>query len=441
MNERILETESLCPECFKKIPAYYEVENGKVYFKKTCKEHGTYRVLVWSNAEQYVKWMEQSVYAATDGSRKPVQKGCPYDCGLCEQHKCGICTAVLEITYQCNMECKVCFADTKKARYQPSLEKVREMYDTAYKNGGNCSIQLSGGEPTMREDLTDILKMGKEIGFSHIQINTNGIKIAQNLDYLQSLKDAGADLIYLQFDGTNDRIYNSIRGRDMWEIKQKAVENCEKVGIGIILVPVIMKNVNEDNIGDIVKFAKAHMPVVKGIHFQPVSYFGRYPGENPKDEDRINLSDVIYELQSQTEGEIKERHIVPRKPYDAHCSFSGLYYLGEEGRLHSLTKDTDDEKVDQNTNFAKNTNEFTNKHWRMSAETKFVKQGSMLSFLERLQKYMLTISAMGFQDIWNIDIERLKGCCVFVVSAENQVVPLCAFHVTSISGERLYKNE
>lgn len=75
--------------------------------------------------------------------------------------------------------------------------------------------------------------MGKGLGFTHIQVNTNGIKIAQSKEYLQSLKDAGADLIYLQFDGTKDEIYKEIRGRSMWEIKQQAVENCEKVGIGI----------------------------------------------------------------------------------------------------------------------------------------------------------------------------------------------------------------
>jgi len=424
-----------------KIPAWYESENNRVYLKKTCSEHGTFRVLTWSNADQYIEWMNQAVRSAVKENRAPIRKGCPYDCGICAQHRGGICTAVLEITYRCNMACKVCFADTDKALYEPSLQKIREMYETAYKNGGNCSIQLSGGEPTVRDDLTDILKMGKEMGFSHIQVNTNGIKIAQSLEYLQSLKDAGADLIYLQFDGTNDEIYGKIRGRDMWELKQQAVANCEKSGIGVVLVPVIIKKVNEDNIGEIVNFAKAHMPTVKGIHFQPVSYFGRYPGEIPRDEDRTNLSDVITELERQTGGEIREEQIRPREPFDAHCSFSSLYYLDEEGMLRAVGSDRKEKKADEHTDFAKRTNKFTNEHWRMTESTQSVKPGAMLAFLERLQKYMLSITGMGFQDIWNIDMDRLKGCCVFVISSENQAVPLCAFHVTSISGERLYENK
>jgi hypothetical protein len=442
MAERIFETESLCPECLEKIPAFYEKENGKVYLKKTCRDHGSYRVLVWSDADQYLHWSEQSVHAAKAGSGSRTEKGCPFDCGLCKEHEGGTCTAVLEITYQCDMECRVCFADTKKARYNPPLEKVMEMYRTAYRNGGHCSIQLSGGEPTMREDLADILEMGKELGFPHIQVNTNGVKIARSIEYLQSLKEAGADLIYLQFDGTREEIYQTIRGRSMWEIKRQAVANCEKAGIGIILVPTIVRKINDDNIGGIIEFAKEHMPTVKGVHFQPVSYFGRFPGEAPKDGDRMNLSDIIYELQKQTKGEIKIEDIVPRKRYDPHCAFSSLYYLSEEGMLQSLTEEKQNMSWDKKTDFAKKTNAFTNARWRMPKESENkTKAAAMSSFVERLRNYTLSITGMGFQDVWNIDTGRLKGCCVHVVTADNRVAPLCAFHVTSNNGERLYKNE
>jgi uncharacterized radical SAM superfamily Fe-S cluster-containing enzyme len=433
--EKLFETESLCPECLRRIPAFYEREKGKVYLRKTCKVHGNYKVLVWSDTDQYLSWREQSVHAEKVRSGGPTEKGCPFDCGLCMEHEGGTCTAVMEITYQCNMECRVCFADTTKACYNPSLEKIREMYLTAYRNGGFCSIQLSGGEPTMREDLTDILKMGKELGFPHIQVNTNGIKIAQNVEYLQSLKEAGADLIYLQFDGTREEIYQKIRGRDMWAIKQQAVANCEKVRIGVILVPTIIPHINADNIGEIVAFAKEHMPTVRGVHFQPISYFGKFPGGVPQDEDRINLSDIIFALEKQTKGEIKGDDIVPRKRYDPHCAFSSLFYLSEEGKLKALTEKKQNMFMDEKTDFARRANAFTSAHWRMPVEGE--KQGS---FRERLKSYTLSITGMGFQDVWNIDLGRLKGCCVHVVTANNQVTPLCAFHVTSSKGERLYKN-
>lgn len=442
MVEQLFKTESLCPECLKRIPAWYEKENGRIYLKKACEDHGDYRVLAWSDAEQYIAWKKKAIHAVKDSGDEEANRGCPFDCGLCKEHEGGTCTAIMEITYQCNMECKVCFADTAKASYDPPLEKIMEMYKTAFRYGGHCSIQLSGGEPTLREDLTDILKMGKKLKFPHIQVNTNGIKIAQSAEYLQSLKDAGADLIYLQFDGTKEEIYNTIRGRELWEIKQQAVANCEKVGIGIILVPTIIPKVNDDNIGDIVEFAKLHMPTVKGIHFQPVSYFGRFPGKAPKDEDRINLSDIISELEKQTNGEIRIRDIVQRKRYDPHCAFSSLFYLSEQGKLQALTRGRQNESIDKNIDFAKKANAFTNAYWRMRESSENQDNKSEINrFIERAKTYSLSITGMGFQDVWNIDIGRLKGCCVHVVTSDNRVVPLCAFHVTSTNGERLYKNE
>ena len=150
----------------------------------------------------------------------------------------------------------------------------------------------------MREDIFDILRMGKEMHFSHIQVNTNGIRLAQETGYAARLKEAGADLIYLQFDSLRDEVYRITRGRDMADIKLRAIENCAEAGIGVMLVPVMVKGVNDTEIGDIVQFAKVHMPTVKGIHFQPVSYFGRYPDrDGRKVWGHMNLADVMRELE------------------------------------------------------------------------------------------------------------------------------------------------
>jgi len=411
--------------------------------EKTCPEHGKYKVLTWSSAGSYKEWHSQSVHAEKNERFSKRGKGCPYDCGLCREHEGGTCTAVLEITYRCNMECEVCFADTKKARYEPSLAEVREMYQTAYRNGGDCSIQLSGGEPTVRDDLDEILRMGKEMKFSHIQVNTNGIKIAQDVTYLQKLKDAGADLIYLQFDSLQEETYQIIRKRNMLAIKLKAVENCEKVGIGVMLVPVLVKGLNEHEVGDIINYAKSHMPVVKGVHFQPISYFGRYPNEEGKLLwDRMNLYDVIKCLTTQTGGEMEEKDFVPRKRYDSHCAFSALFFLQEDGKLKAITLDQQNKGISEKTDFARKTNAFTNKHWKMQ-ETSEIKQSAttMKKLIDRLKNYTLSVSGMGFQDAYNIDIGRLRGCCVHIVTYDGKVVPLCAFHVTSLRGERLYRNE
>ena len=107
MNEILHETESLCPVCLKKIPARYERIDGKAYMVKDCPEHGHFKVLFWRDADMYVNWMRQGIHAPAKDRGRPEEHGCPYDCGLCDAHHSGTCTSILEITYRCNMQCKI----------------------------------------------------------------------------------------------------------------------------------------------------------------------------------------------------------------------------------------------------------------------------------------------------------------------------------------------
>lgn len=439
----LLKTESLCPECLRRIPAQYTEHEGKVYMEKSCPEHGSWRVLAWSDVPGYLEWLGQSVHAEKNENKEEIRRGCPYDCGLCNDHEGKTCTAVLEITYRCNMNCEICFADTEKNKYEPDLAKIRKMYEAAYKFGGDCSIQLSGGEPTVRDDIADILRMGKEMGFSHIQVNTNGIRLAADPEYAVMLREAGADLIYLQFDSLRDEVYRIIRGRDMTDIKFRAIDNCAAAGIGVMLVPVLVNGVNDQEIGDLIRFAKDNMPAVKGVHFQPVSYFGRYPEDDGRKQwGHMNLADVTRELEAQTHGELKAADFVPRKKYDAHCAFSSAYYLDADGILRAITSNKENTNVPRTTDFSAKTNAFTNKFWRMSQDRRepAAKKQEMKEFMKRLRDYTLSVSGMGFQDVYNIDLGRLRGCCVHIITDDEKAVPLCAFHLTSVNGERLYNN-
>ena len=440
MSEVIYETESLCPICLRKIPARYEECGGQVYLTKTCSEHGNFRVLFWRDADMYRRWSEQAVHAPARDSGPEEKRGCPLDCGICAGHRSGVCTAILEITYRCNMKCNICFADASMDNREPGLEDIRRMYGTALEANKYCSVQLSGGEPTVREDLPEIVRMGKDMDVVHLQINTNGLRIAQDMDYLLRLRDAGADLIYLQFDGTDDDIYRTIRGREMMDVKQRAIENCEKAGIGVLLVPVVIPGVNLHRLGEIVAFAKEHIPTVKGIHFQPVSYFGRYPGLIPPDESRCGLDDVLHALEEQTGGELRMEHFAPRKQFDAHCDFSGTYYLDESGVLKAVSRSTQCCGDTEDTDFVAKTNSYTNKRWRLQNARSGPEFSELKKFALRTLTHSFSVSGMGFQDAWNIDTGRLRGCCVFIVDRKCRLIPFCAFHLTGADGRRLYSD-
>lgn len=439
MSGILHETESLCPVCLKKIPARYERIGGGAYMLKTCPEHGDFKVLFWRDADMYESWMRQGVHAPAVERGAPERLGCPFDCGLCDGHHSGSCTCIMEITYRCNMSCNICFADSNAESFEPDMEQIRAMYAAALRSNKYCSVQLSGGEPTVRGDLPEIVRVGKDMGVVHLQINTNGIRIAEDADYLQALKDAGADLIYLQFDGLSDDIYRAIRGRDMAEIKRRAVENCERAGIGVLLVPVVIPGLNLHRLGEIIDFAKEHIPTVKGVHFQPVSYFGRFPGNSPPDESRCGLDDVLHALTEQC-GELKMEHFVPRKQFDPHCDVSSTYYLDESGALVPMTRFDQNDGDTEKTDFVSKTNCYTDKRWRLQkAESQ--PETPIKKFALRTLTHSFSVSGKGFQDVWNVDLGRLQGCCVHIVRGDGKLIPFCAFHLTAADGTRLYRNQ
>lgn len=304
-------TESICPVCLRRVSAVNVVEDGNVYLKKDCPEHGAYKVIIWRGAEHYSLWDRPGRPGGPKKRLTSVERGCPYDCGLCPEHKQDTCTVLMEVTNRCDLSCPVCFAGSDEAAtYEPDLSRVGEMYETILESGGPYPIQLSGGEPTLRDDLPEIVGLARDLGFDHIQVNTNGVRLAEDLDYLLALKDSGTSVLFLSFDGVTDEVYRYLRGVELLDLKIQVLKNCSEAKVGVVLVPTIIPGVNSQQIGDIIRLAKGWIPTVKGVHFQPISYFGRYP-RSPTDEDRTTIPDILRALEVQTEGEVKFENFIP----------------------------------------------------------------------------------------------------------------------------------
>jgi uncharacterized radical SAM superfamily Fe-S cluster-containing enzyme len=446
MREIIGETLSLCPECLSRIPAQRVDSGENVYLEKTCQEHGSFKTLIWrGNGASYLDWARNSQKAAAPLEHiTPRGQGCPFDCGLCPGHKANACTMVMEVTQRCGLGCPVCFADAgRSSGGEPAISTIEQMYDTVLKVTGTPIIQLSGGEPAMRDDLPGIVAVGKRMGFHHIMINSNGIRIAQEPAFIQKLADAGTGTIYLQFDGVTDDVYQYMRGANLFDLKVKAIENCAKAGIGVLLVPTVKPGVNDHELGAIIRFAKSWIPTVRGVHFQPISYIGRYP-TTPGDEDRITIPDVISNLVEQTKGELRVDNFLPRRSEDSHCSFSSLFVL-REGNLKAISK--------RYTNVLPSTwgghfrtpwesaRSFMNLHWQAAERKSDQTDGSCSCRHDVYHEVAIegfTISCMPFQDVWNIDLERVQRCCGHVVTEERLALPFCTYYLTDRNGRRLY---
>ena len=137
----------------------------------------------------------------------------------------------------------------------PGADELKASIDIITEKGGSPLLQLSGGEPTLRDDLPELVRYGKEKGCSYLQVNTNGIRIAEDEAFTEALADAGLDIVFLQFDGTDDDVYRKLRGRELFDIKKKAIENCSRHGLSVTLVPTVVRGINDDKLGSIVDFA------------------------------------------------------------------------------------------------------------------------------------------------------------------------------------------
>ncbi|WP_400152645.1 radical SAM (seleno)protein TrsS [Candidatus Methanarcanum hacksteinii] len=449
MVDKIGETNTLCPVCMKTIKAEKIAEDDVVYIVKTCPEHGSWKVKIWNGVEHYKYLYEFAAVPKTpEKFAVPQIKDCPHDCGLCNQHMQHSCLNVVEVTNHCNLNCPICFATANGCGYDyhPDMETIRGMFKTVvdYVKSPRC-IQLSGGEPTVRDDLPEIVRMAKEMGIEHVEVNTNAVRIAKDIEYLRALKEAGVDDFYMQFDGTKDDIYLQTRGKSLFELKEQAIANCAEVGIGITLVVTVSPNINLDHVGEIIKYAATKVPTVKGVHFQPISYFGRYPVD-PENNDRVTIPELAQAIEKQTKGMLKADNFIPTSCSNVYCDMKSLSVVLPDHSLFPLTtmalgppKKTDD--------VADKTRGEVSQFWRFiensmdGEDENRSDDGSWRTFVSRAKTHYLTVSAMAFQDVWTGETDRWERCCIHVVTLDGRLIPFCLFNVTNNEGETLYRKK
>ena len=160
-------------------------------------------------------------------------------------------------------------------------------------------MQLSGGEPTVRDDLPEIIRMAKARGFALIQCNTNGLRLGTEPGYAASLREAGLDSVYLQCDSADDTAHEILRGRDCLSEKLEAIRACGEAGIGVVLVATVAAGVNADRLWPLVEMGLRLGAHVRGVHFQPMSSFGRCPWRSDG-APRVTLPEIAAELERQS---------------------------------------------------------------------------------------------------------------------------------------------
>lgn len=472
----IKKTKSMCPECLAIVDAEVYEDQGRIMIKKECKDHGVFENTYWSSSEIYKEAADYDYNGEGVSNPQTTVKGdCPSNCGLCPEHESHTILGLIDVTNRCNLRCPVCFANAavSKTLYEPSYEDIRQMLRNLRNNQPvpTPAIQYAGGEPTVRKDIVDLIKLAKEEGFTHTQIATNGIKLAKNPDLAFELREADLNTVYLQFDGVTEEPYLKIRERNLLATKLEAIENCRKADLGIVLVPTLIKGINHDQIGKIIQFAAENIDVIRGVVFQPVSFAGRTPA-NEVEEQRITITDFEELVEEQTDQQIKVEDFYPASSVmpisefmeaiegepqvtftcHPHCGAATYVFIDEDkmvpvtqfidvDRFFDLLSSSSEDMADggilaKSKVLARATIELPQTiSLTNTPDSLDIKDILISVFKERSYEALgdfhhksLLISCMHFMDPWNFDHDRVKKCVIHYAVPDGRIIPFCAMN-------------
>jgi len=354
---------------------------------------------------------------------------------LCPDHQQHSCVGIIEITNACNLRCPTCFASSEGHDFL-ELETVNYMLDQFIKYEGDPQVvQFSGGEPTIHPKIFDMIKLAKEKEIEYVLINSNGIRIAKDEKFTKQLAEL-KPVIYLQFDGFKKETYEKIRGEDLRELKQKAIELLGKYGIDTVLVATIQRNVNEDEIGKIVDFALARSHI-KGVVLQPTFYSGRHPDFDPLNV--VTLPEVVKNISGQSIHKFKESDFVPIPCCFPTCGAATYVYMDDDG-VKPLPRFVN---VDEYLDYIKNKSvpglddiqdalqslfSFAAIGGSEKTISSFCTACNLPENIDELGDKIKMIMIQPFMDPYNFDIKKLMKCCIHNITPEGKIVPFCAFN-------------
>jgi len=435
---------SICSTCLRRVEGNLIIKDQRVFMDKWCPEHGRERVLIADDADYYRMARERFIKPPELPERFNTERrwGCPYDCGLCPEHMQHSCLTLVEVTDHCNLRCPICYADS--GPHRPGfrdLATIERMLDAVVTNEGEPDVvQISGGEPTLHPDFFAILDAARERPIRHLMVNTNGLRIAREPEFVERLAGymPGFEL-YLQFDSLRDEVHQELRGAKLGEIRRRALENLNRHDISTTLVVTVKKGLNDGELGEIIDFA-LQQPCVRGVTFQPIQHAGRAEGFDPAS-NRLTLTEVrrrIIEQSAHFEG--KDLIPVPCNP----DSLAMAYALKLGDQVVPLTGMIPEDTLinaGRNTIVVERDEALRDQVFKLfatnqSPEGQACSLSDLLCCLPQVQapaelgyRNVFRVLIMAFIDAHSFDLRAVKKSCVHIAQPDGRIIPFDTFNL------------
>lgn len=450
------QTTSLCHTCRQSVPAQVLERDGRIYMNKFCEQHGEEFVLLSSDANWYHETLlYEAVKKAPAGDLKPVQNGCPYDCGTCESHQQSVYLPVVPVTSACNLDCPICYTINKNdGAYHMSAEEFSRILEGIRKHDPDMKIiNITGGEPTQHTDLPSLIEKCHESGFHRVTISTHGLAFIHDESLLAALARLKARIV-LSFNSFDEETNRRMLGANIYKAKLKVLERLEKYDVDTTLIPVIALGQNDNEVGDLIRFA-FDKDFIRSLEIHTMTFTGQ-GGREFEATSRITTPDVLRRIESQTEGAVCMSDFVPSPCAHPMC-YQTCYLLETENAglvpfARFMSKSTIRELLTDNLymepgeRMERILSGVIDEIWAKEESTPV--DMAVIKTLKNLLKKMFPPGGISYaeqqviaersakaiyihshMDEANFDSERIRQCCVAVPHADGRTIPTCSYNI------------
>ena len=177
----------------------------------------------------------------------------------------------LSVTDRCNLRCEYCMPEDDYAWLPREdvlhFEEISALVDV-FLSLGVDKVRLTGGEPLLRRDIATLVRMvAAKKGIADLAMTTNAVLLADQID---ALKKAGLERITISLDTLHRDRFKTLTRFDELDRVQEGIAAAHRVFGSMKIDTVVIRGVNDDELGDLIEFGKTVSAEVRFIEYMDV---------------------------------------------------------------------------------------------------------------------------------------------------------------------------